>query len=243
MKFINKLILQLIITVTIFISIIAIEIKYSTNTLYHIQRTLKKLTREFHCLCEDLGIKYWMTAGTLLGTYREGDFVRHDDDIDLCMKLEDVITLKKNNMGIKPFIGEWTGIWRYSKRGMKGCLDIFPTVLEDNKYHYIKNARKLWPNEYFDSQDIDQLVLYNFGKYDIENKIEDLYLYGPNNLSKYVKRFYGDGWQKPIVYYPHTVIGFRNSYLYSTLIAFTLLIIIIVEIVLLVNVYCAKTFT
>jgi phosphorylcholine metabolism protein LicD len=37
----------------------------------------------------ELGVKYWLVYGTLLGVYRDGKFIEHDDDIDIGLFLDD----------------------------------------------------------------------------------------------------------------------------------------------------------
>ncbi len=44
---------------------------------------------EFDALCSNLGIKFWLCAGTLLGAVRHGGFIPWDDDVDVCMMVED----------------------------------------------------------------------------------------------------------------------------------------------------------
>lgn len=45
-------------------------------------------------------IKVWLEFGTLLGAYREGDFIKHDTDIDLAAFLEDASKIHKALTGV-----------------------------------------------------------------------------------------------------------------------------------------------
>ena len=44
---------------------------------------------EVKAVFDTLGIKFFLSHGTMLGVYREGDILKHDDDIDIGLFLED----------------------------------------------------------------------------------------------------------------------------------------------------------
>ncbi len=50
---------------------------------------------EFYRLCDQIGIKFWITGGTVLGAVRHKGFIPWDDDVDVCMVLDDFEKLKK----------------------------------------------------------------------------------------------------------------------------------------------------
>lgn len=51
------------------------------------KEVLYKNLCDFCDVFESLGIKYWLSHGTMLGVYRDGDFITGDDDADIgaCM--------------------------------------------------------------------------------------------------------------------------------------------------------------
>lgn len=68
--------------------------------LRELQRTELELLLEFQRLCRKLGLRYYLTAGTLLGAVRHKGFIPWDDDIDVAMPRADYDRLSREAPGL-----------------------------------------------------------------------------------------------------------------------------------------------
>lgn len=129
------------------------RLKYKNN-IEGLQFVSLEILKEFDRICRENNIQYWLSDGTLLGAIRDGLFIPWDDDIDVCVREEDIEKLKiilKNNLsyfyyltneGIDNKLSFYKIRDRYSKvleidngnRQMGIWIDIFPmTSIKENK--------------------------------------------------------------------------------------------------------------
>ena len=59
------------------------------DVLRRAQEIMLEILLVVHEICERHNIGYWLDSGTLLGAVRHGGFIPWDDDLDICMKIED----------------------------------------------------------------------------------------------------------------------------------------------------------
>lgn len=66
----------------------------ATGGMHLVQEAQTKLFGELHHICEELGIRYLATGGTLIGAERHKGFIPWDDDLDVAMTRDDLTRLK-----------------------------------------------------------------------------------------------------------------------------------------------------
>ena len=59
------------------------------SKLRNYQLYLLQMLKDFDTICNELGVKYWLSSGTLIGAARHGGFIPWDDDIDIEMTKDD----------------------------------------------------------------------------------------------------------------------------------------------------------
>lgn len=64
-------------------------------TIQEIQAVEYEMLQYVHKRCEQLGIRYCIVAGTLLGAIRHQGFIPWDDDVDVYMSMDDFEVFKK----------------------------------------------------------------------------------------------------------------------------------------------------
>ena len=165
-------------------------------------------------------IRYFIVAGTLLGTARNNSIISYDNDIDIGIFIEDynkIYNLMDKMVGpcdIK--IRKKSN--SKEKRGFSyGCVDIFTfskyKKTNEYRYHY-KGYRNCYYNEFFYQKELSNLKLYNFG---------NLKVYGPNDIDQVAKRTFGKSYKKnfkvklekihkydPLVNLPKKLIVLKN---------------------------------
>ena len=97
------------------------------------------MLRKFTESLNSAGIKFWLDFGTLLGFYREHDFIKHDCDLDFGVMIKDADRVKValENNGFKRI-----SLFKSSDGGIEECykfmhtsLDIFYFREEDNRLY------------------------------------------------------------------------------------------------------------
>ena len=157
------------------------------NTRCLNQDDAKSLLLDVKEVFDKNGMEFFLVFGTLLGAYRENNFIKHDTDIDIAVigdGAEDAIDeLIKNgrfsDKNIKSFKNRNFSLFRDNI-----LLDIYPFVENEGGYR----SKLGWKNNYRLSMDYFPLV-------DIEFLGENFKTV--NNIEKYLESKYGKDWRIP----------------------------------------------
>ena len=181
-----------------------ITISKSDNDIFS---QLKFILREWIKLADKNNIKWFCTAGTLLGVIRDKGFIHYDNDVDLAVFIEDyntILNLKSDTCVVsigeqgfqmclkdKPF--PFIDLWIYAKNPTNSDELILAAPYLNNRPLYL--AHIIWPNDKYqicDTLDIKQLLF------------EDIIVNVPANSEKNLKQLYGDDCLLRYVVYDHT---------------------------------------
>jgi UDP-N-acetylglucosamine:LPS N-acetylglucosamine transferase/GR25 family glycosyltransferase involved in LPS biosynthesis len=154
--------------------------------------------KELHNLFEKNSIWYSLMSGSLLGAVRHKGIIPWDDDGDIFVKEEDIEKLLslKNELSKQGYdlYKSKEGWYKVASKDAKRAdgsyfpeLDIFPMKQDGERFvHGNDFARSCWHKEFFASNEVSNMKLWNFGK---------LKLWGPSDGKRYLDEMYGESWQ------------------------------------------------
>lgn len=146
-----------------------------------------------------LKMDYWLTDGTLLGYYRNGDFIDHDEDLDFGARIDNfderlLMDFVDNGWKLVSIMGNRNcGLEiSFKKRGIK--LDIF---------FFYREGMKLWHGAWRkikeDGQVKRNLIKYYYDDFVLTKtdfKGESFNI--PGETEKYISTKYGANWKTPV---------------------------------------------
>ena len=106
-------------------------------------------------------IKYWATAGTLLGVARHNDILAHDNDIDICVHYDQLDEILKLGEGYFFQMGLDRLLHKFHSN-----IDILVMIKSNNIIMYLKTPIHSI-NEYYYADEVNDIVNLPFGKYKI----------------------------------------------------------------------------
>lgn len=199
------------------------------NKLLKLKRNyvLDKQREKFHYGCKELifkiddilhenNIPFWLTYGTLLGAYREHDFIAHDYDMDIAIDIKYMNKIKPIMLehGLKLMNEVHFGGWespqnveyRFEYNGAYVDFDFY-VIEDDNAYTY--NPLFVDGVEYKKGQRSPVIAER------IDNPFNGLKRYSflgrdfniPENTEEYLVANYGPSWKTPIKDYDYHAVA------------------------------------
>ncbi len=173
-------------------------IRKEKKEIFNKDNALKNLV-EAREILKNLKIDCWLTDGTLLGFYRNSDFIEHDEDLDMGAKIEAyneklILDFTDQNWKIANIYGRRNCGLEISFKKRKIKLDIF--------FFYTENA-KMWHGAWRKIKDNGQtkrnLIKYYYDTFslksvDFKGEIFNI----PDDPEKYLVTKYGKNWRTPI---------------------------------------------
>lgn len=101
------------------------------------------LLKQFSSALNQEGITFWLDFGTLLGFYREHDFIKHDCDLDFGAYLNDSDNIRRvlENHGFKRIMQ-----FRTSDGGLEECYKYMNTTLD--VFYFRPEGNRLYCNSF-----------------------------------------------------------------------------------------------
>ncbi|MDE7414475.1 MAG: LicD family protein [Muribaculaceae bacterium] len=196
---------------------------------YHIERKKQiknflhngvTLLKEINSLCSREGIKIWLEFGTLLGAYRENDFIKHDYDIDMGAFFKDKEKLEECLLsnGFE-LLREFRIIEDGKMVGAEQTYS-YKAVMIDIFYFHILGEDKIKLNSFtpiFDDKkyegraEIRERIMPYSGLKKILFKGIECYI--PKNTSLYLSKYYGENFMIPDPNYDYRKVKSNIKYI------------------------------
>jgi hypothetical protein len=145
-------------------------------------------------ILESHSVKWWLTDGTLLGLYREGDFISHDTDTDIGIKwnsftkecLIDIL----NHFQIKHIWGDIDDSFE---------ITLFKDGVKTDLFFFYEKKDSIYHSAYMDFTGVDCLRIdYAYKSFD--TKVVDFLGHQfniPENPLDFILTKYGESWMIP----------------------------------------------
>jgi hypothetical protein len=175
--------------------------------MHHFDKKLSlQMLHELTCILDKHNIKYWLQDGTLLGYYREGNLISHDNDTDIGLFWSDIkskdvfLEILQNDFKLVKIKGfkENSLMLTFTKSLQK--VDLFFYYKDENKIYHTALGKNWEVVSY--SYDPFNVKLINFLGYDFKVPEDEL---------KFIETKYGLDWKTPKVIWDN-INGPVNAY-------------------------------
>lgn len=172
------------------------------------------------------GVVFWLEFGSLLGYYRENDFLKHDDDFDFGVRLEDAQIVRDiltaSGFELIRYYNELRGggmeeCYRY--QNMHTTIDFYYFDFTDkgvicSGFKAIKDMRKKANLRKEVPFSVREMVFPSFTPIPITFKGENMYV--PDNCKEHLAAHYGPGFMIPNTKFDNSEANNVTLYDYET---------------------------
>ena len=173
---------------------------YIWQVINALQKPYRKDIIHRHCLenlliatklLNSLEMKYWLTDGTLLGFYRDGDFIQGDTDVDLGVFIDEltprlISAFRKNGLRLLRVNGSKDcGLeYTFTRKGVN--LDVF---------FFYKEKDYVWHATWLGNE----MIRYRFPHFAVtDHEFLGHTFSVPANTEEYIRLKYGENWRTPV---------------------------------------------
>ncbi len=142
-----------------------------------------------------LGIDYWLTDGTLLGYYREKDFIKHDFDLDLGCLIKNY-----DNSIINEFLNEDWELYRtFGREDLGFEVTFIRDFLKLDIFFFYEENGKIWHGAWSKTDQGLNLIKYYYEPFELgEGEFLSHEFSIPKDTLKYITTKYGQSWNTPV---------------------------------------------
>jgi len=139
--------------------------------------------------------EYWLSCGTLLGLYRDGDFISHDTDTDVCVNINSL-----NSKLLNTIIGKGFKIGNVFGRLDDGFeITLHKDGVKTDLFFFYKKEGYWYHSVYSHFTRINTLKHdYVFEPFGLkETEFLGHKFITPDNIESVIEQQYGEDWRKP----------------------------------------------
>jgi len=150
---------------------------------------------ELHEIFKTLNVEYWLSCGTLLGFYRDNDFIGHDKDTDVCINIDCL-----SKYLIQKLISAGFLIKHKFGRIHNGFeIAIVKNNVKTDLFFFYKKENYWYHSVYANFTKKDSLKYdYVFNPFELkENKFLNHFFVTPDDIESVLIQQYGTNWKTP----------------------------------------------
>jgi fukutin len=145
-------------------------------------------------ILDRLNVRNWLTDGTLLGYFRENDFIGYDVDVDMGCFIDDY-----TDEILHSFIDNgWRVEQIFGKRDIGFELAFIRDNVKLDIFFFYEEGQLFWHGAWKNTPKGLNLIKYYYDKFELsEIKFKGNIFNIPTNTEKYIMTKYGEDWKTP----------------------------------------------